>query len=68
MNPIANLKIVLLRCVYENGRQFETVKERKRHVREGRNKVGHDMRHKLLTIMVKRCITVLAAGGESRQY
>lgn len=65
LNPIENLWGVMVRLVYENGRQFETREELKRAILSAWATIHETTLLKLVNSMKTRCIQVIQNQGSS---
>jgi hypothetical protein len=68
LNPIENLWGILVRRVYENGRQYNTVGELKTAIRNEWSKIGLDTLRNLINSMPNRVFEVIFKKGGHTKY
>ncbi len=68
LNPIENLWGILVRLVYPNGRQYNTVPELKRAILDAWSQIESSILKKLVESMHKRLIEVLKKNGQKVHY
>ena len=68
LNPIENLWGILLRRVYRDGRQFDTVEELRETIREEWSKIEADQLHNLINSMPNRVCQVIEKMGGPTKY
>jgi hypothetical protein len=68
LNPIENLWGILVRFVYPNGRQYETVPELKRAILDAWSQIEFLVLKKLAESMPKRLIEVLKKNSRKVNY
>jgi transposase len=68
LNPIENLWGVLVRRIYEGGKQFNTIEELKTDIVRCWNEIEKNMLENLSNSMPKRVCKVIHAHGDSIEY
>jgi transposase len=68
LNPIENLWGSLVRLVYSNGRQYNSVGELEEAIQAAWEVISEDELHRLVNSMPKRCIELLKTNGNSIRY
>ena len=68
LNPIENLWGILARRVYNNGHQFQTVKDLKEAILKYWDEIGQDTIDSLIDSMPKRCCDVIRLCGAKTKY